>query len=128
MNHDDEELEARLRRLAAAPAPADDEKDERFWVEMAANVRADYEASRLVTRRRLMRRPIRRWMAPVAAGLAMAAALALWMRVQRPVVPMNEPIGDEITVFDEQDPGELLEELSPAQLERLERALKKEGA
>jgi hypothetical protein len=121
MTDGDEELQARLRRLAVKPD--EDARDERFWVEMAANVRADYEASRLTPMRRR-----RRWLAPVVAGLAMAAALALWVRAQRPVVPVNEPIGDEITVFDEEDTGELIEQLSPAQLDRVERAFKKEGA
>ena len=112
---DDEELEARLRRLAVKP-----EKDEAFWVAMAAEVRADYEASRLTP---LKRR--RRWVAPLVAGLAMAAALALWLRVRPPLPPVNEPVGDDITVFDEQDTGELIEELTPAQLERVEQAFKK---
>ncbi|MDB4967361.1 MAG: hypothetical protein JWN44_3050 [Myxococcales bacterium] len=114
---DDEELQARLRRLAVKP-----DKDERFWTEMAAHVRADYEASRLVPMRRR-----RRWAAPLVAGLAMAATFALWMRSQRPVVPLNDPVSDDVTVFDEEDSGEWIEELSPAQLDRVERAFKKEG-
>ena len=112
---DDEELEARLRRLAVKP-----DKGDTFWLAMAAEVRAGYEASRLAPPRRR-----HRWVAPLAAGLAMAAALALWLRVRPPLPAVSEPVSDDITVFDEQDTGELIEELSPAQLERVEQAFKK---
>jgi hypothetical protein len=118
----DDELEARLRRLADAPT-----KDEPFWDDMAAAVRAGYAAESAP--RPLRRR--RRWVAmPVMGALALAAAFVLYVRVHRPVLeqPGNEALGDELNVFEEQDTGELIEELTPTELDKLAQAFDHKGA
>lgn len=117
----DDELQARLRRLAAAP-----EKDARFWDELAANVRAGY-ARQVAARRR------RRWLAaPVAAaGVALAAALTLWVRAPRPTPPLAPTIeapaleADELGAFGDVAPDEVIDELGPAELDRVAQAFKK---
>jgi ferric-dicitrate binding protein FerR (iron transport regulator) len=117
----DDELEARLRRLDVRS-----EKDEAFWDGMAAAVRdgvADEE--RRAARRATTRR--RRLTVSGMSLLAMAAALALWLRGHHQPLPAHEPIGSGETfhVFEDLEPGELLEELSPADVERVAAAFNK---
>ncbi|HEY2749319.1 MAG TPA: hypothetical protein VGL86_32095 [Polyangia bacterium] len=112
----DDELETRLRRLDARP-----EKDAAFWDGMAAAVRDG--VGREQSRRAASRR--RRWAASGGGILAVAAALALWLRAHHPVPPAHEPMGDTFHVFEDLEPGELLEELSPADVERLAKAFNK---
>jgi hypothetical protein len=117
----DDELQARLRRLAQQDAQG----AEPDWDAMAADVRAAYE--REAARgdvRPLGRR--RRWIAaPVGAALALAAAFALYMKLHHPPAPAAiEPL-DSIQVFEDPDPGELIEELTPAQLDRVAKAFNK---
>jgi hypothetical protein len=107
----DDELEARLRRLDVKAAE---------WDATSA-VRAGYE--REVKRRATTRR--RRWSASVAGTLAMAAALALWLRGHHTAhVPAGEPI-ETFHVFEDLEPGEMLEELSPADVDRVAKAFNK---
>lgn len=134
----DEELQARLRRLAGSS-----DKDERFWDEMAANVRAAWAAEKaradagggkpaaavadLAARRR------RRWLAgPMAGALALAAALLLWMRVhQHRPTPAAAPelllAPDEISLFgsDGDEADEMIDELDAPALDRVAQGLKK---
>ena len=112
----DDELESRLRRLETRP-----EKDAAFWDDMAATVRADYE------RQELRRATSRRRRLALSGGgmLAMAAALALWLRVHHRAPAAHEPLGDTFHVFEDLEPGELLEELSPADVERVARRFNK---
>jgi hypothetical protein len=109
----DDELEARLRRLDARPA-AD-------WQAMAAAVRDGYdraEKQRVQVRRR-------RIGASLAGALAMAAALALWLHGHRAPRPAaGEPI-ETFHVFEDLEPGEMIEELSPADVERVAKAFNK---
>lgn len=118
----DDELQERLRRLAERPDPG-----EPFWDEMAGAVRAAYDRELRnddsVIRRRRRRR---RWVAAVTAPLALAAAVALYAGGHHPrgAPSSDEAAGDELTVFDDAEPGELLEELDPTQLDRLAKALK----
>ena len=77
----DDELQERLRRLAS---PTGAEPD---WNEMVRDVRTEYEAA---TAPRPLRRR-RRWLvAPVAATLALAAALALYVKLHHPPAPSGE--------------------------------------
>jgi transposase len=109
----DDELEARLRRLDARPA-AD-------WQAMAAAVRDGYD--REVKRRAIVRR--RRIGASVAGALAMAAALALWLHGHHaPRATAGEPI-ETFHVFEDLEPGEMIEELSPADVDRVAKAFNK---
>jgi len=113
----DDELEARLRRLDARPS-----KDAQFWTAMAADVRAAHERA-LGERRSALRR--RRWMASAGGALAMAAALTLWMRAHHGTPPAAPEPADTFHVFEDLEPGEMLEELSPAELDHLAKAFNK---
>ena len=110
----DDELQERLRRLAARP--------EADWDAMAAAVRDGYaraSAERATTLRR------RRWAASAAGAMAMAAALALWLHGHhRPKPPAAEP-PETFQVFEDLEPGEMIEELSPAEIDRMAKAFKK---
>ena len=109
----DDELEARLRRLDARPA-AD-------WQAMAAAVRDGYD--RQVKRRAVVRR--RRIGASVAGTPAMAAALALWLHGHHAPRPSaGEPM-ESFHVFEDLEPGEMIEELSPADVDRVAKAFNK---
>ncbi len=112
----DDELTARLRRLDARP-----EKDPAFWDGLTAAVRTGYDREQ--TRRTTSWR--RRLAASGGGMLAMAAALALWLRAHHHVPPAHEPMGDTFHVFEDLEPGELLEELSPADVERVAKAFNK---
>lgn len=116
----DDELQARLRRLSEPPA-----RDERFWDELAAGVRSDYQRQARPRRRR------RRWLAaPLVAAVALAAALAFIVRSHHGVVRSHNkaPLADPMGLFDDDDPSELIDELSPAELERASQALHNQGA
>jgi len=116
----DDELQDRLRRLAARP-DAD-------WDAMAAAVRDGYDRevrNRDSARRRGSRR--RRWGASIGGGmLAAAAALALWLHGHHGarVVVAPEPV-ETFHVFEDLEPGEMLEELSPAEIDRVAKAFNK---
>jgi hypothetical protein len=87
------------------------------WDATAA-VRAGYE--RALSRRAVTRR--RRWAASTVGALALAAALAFFVRGHmRPVVPVE----DELGYFDDADPDALIDDLTPAQLDRVAEVLKK---
>ncbi len=107
----DDELQERLRRLAARP-DAD-------WEAMAAAVRDGYA-------REQRRRPAawRRRFAAAGGTLAMAAALTLWVRAHHHRHTVA-PVEDEAGMFDDADPDELIDELTPAQLDSVSEALKK---
>ena len=94
---------------------------------MAAAVREAYERQAAQGARRAPTR--RRRLAAAAGGgmLAMAAALALWLRVPHHP-PAHEPMGDTFHVFEDLEPGELLEELSPADVDRVAKAFNNKGA
>jgi len=110
----DDELEARLRRLDVK-APA--------WDATAA-VRAGYD--REVQRRAITRR--RRVVVSAVGALAMAAALTFWVRGHhRTHVHTGEPM-ETFHVFEDLEPGEMLEELSPADVERVAKAFNNKGA
>lgn len=110
----DDELQERLRRLAARP--------EADWDAMAAAVRDGYARAsqqRATTTRR------RRWAAPAGGVFAIAAALALWLHGHdRPKRPAAEP-PETFQVFEDLEPGEMIEELSPAEIDRMAKAFKK---
>ncbi|HEX8950611.1 MAG TPA: hypothetical protein VF945_02145, partial [Polyangia bacterium] len=61
--------------------------------------------------------------ASIGGALALAAALALYVRAQHHVAA--PPTEDELGLFDDADPDELIDELTPAQLDRVSQALKK---
>ena len=115
----DDELQDRLRRLAARP-DAD-------WEGMAAAVRDGYDrevqARNSVLRRRRHRR---RWGASIGGGmLAAAAALALWLHGHHVArTPAAEPV-ETFHVFEDLEPGEMIEELSPAEIDRVAKAFNK---
>ena len=115
----DDELQTRLRRLAARP-DAD-------WDGMAAAVRDGYERE-LRNRNSVIpdRRRRRRWGASVGGGmLAAAAALALWLHGHHGArMPSGEPM-ETFHVFEDLEPGEMLEELSPEQIDRVAKAFNK---
>jgi hypothetical protein len=113
----DDELEARLRRLDARPV-----KDAQFWTAMAADVRAAHERETR-NRKSLARR--RRFLASAGGALAMAAALTLWMRGHHGKLPSPPEPADTFHVFEDLEPGEMLEELSPAELDHLSKAFNK---
>ena len=113
----DDELEARLRRLDARPA-----KDAQFWATMAADVRAAHE--REMRNRRLVARR-RRLVASAGGALAMAAALTLWLHGHHGKLPAAPEPADTFHVFEDLEPGEMLEELSPAELDHLSTAFNK---
>jgi hypothetical protein len=115
----DDELQDRLRRLAARP-DAD-------WDGMAAAVREGYDRELQPRHSVLGRgRDRRRWAASIGGGmLAAAAALALWLHGHphaRVVAP--EPV-ETFHVFEDLEPGEMLEELSPEQIDRVAKAFNK---
>lgn len=107
----DDELQNRLRRLAARP--------EADWDGMAAAVRDGYERQRRQQRRR-------RWSASLGGGLlAAAAALALWLHGHHGArMPSAEPM-ETFHVFEDLEPGEMIEELSPAEIDRVAKAFNK---
>lgn len=117
----DDELEARLKRLDARP-DAD-------WDAMAAAVRDGYaratseratgDLARAAARRR------RRWLPPIAGALALAAGVTLFVRAHHARLPAAAPtLEDEMTTY-EPDTDELIDELTPAQLERVAKAFNK---
>jgi hypothetical protein len=112
----DDELQDRLRRLAARP-DAD-------WDGMAAAVRDGYD--RHVRERNSVVRRRRRWGASIGGGmLAAAAALALWLHGDHHArLPAAEPV-ETFHVFEDLEPGEMLEELSPEQIDRVAKAFNK---
>jgi hypothetical protein len=115
----DDELQDRLRRLAARP-DAD-------WDGMAAAVRDGYDRQvqeRASVSRRGRHR--RRWGASIGGGmLAAAAALALWLHGHHGArLPAAEPV-ETFHVFEDLEPGEMLEELSPEQIDRVAKAFNK---
>jgi hypothetical protein len=111
----DDELQARLRRLAQPGREPD-------WDAMAADVRAAYERE-LRNPHSVIRR--RRWIALPTTALALAAAFALYVKLHHHPLP-TLPIDDEAaTLVDEPDPDELIDDLTPAQLDRVADALKK---
>jgi hypothetical protein len=118
----DDELQQRLRRLAA---PHGTEPD---WDAMAADVHAAYErevagGGASVTPLRRGRRS--RWIAaPLAGALAIAAAFALYVKHTQPPPASVEPI-DAVQVFEDPEPGEMIEEMTPAELDRLAKAFNK---
>jgi len=116
----DDELEARLRRLDGRT-----DKDPAFWEGMAAAVRDGVAGEERRQARRTRAR--RRGLALSGASLlAMAAALALWLRGHHAPPPVHVPMGGEtFHVFEDLEPGELLEELSPADVERVAAAFNK---
>ena len=113
----DDELQDRLRRLSARP--------EADWEAMAAAVRDGY-AGALRNHDSVIRR--RRWAVrggAVAGALAMAAALALWLHGHHATrLPAAEPV-ETFHVFEDLEPGEMLEELSPEQIDRVAKAFNK---
>ena len=118
----DDELEAKLRRLAAADAAARPDKGAQFWEAMAADVRAAHDRE-LRNRHAVIRR--RRWLSSAGAALAMAAALTLWLRHSHNKPPATTEPGDTFHVFEDLEPGEMLEELSPAEIDHLATAFNK---
>ena len=121
----DDELEERLRRLAAADAASSAAAPDRgaaFFDAMAADVRAAYDRE-LRNRNSVIRR--RRWLGSGGAALAMAAALALWVRAHHKSPAAAVEPGDTFHVFEDLEPGEMLEELSPAELDHLATAFNK---
>ncbi|MCA1664131.1 MAG: hypothetical protein LC659_07675 [Myxococcales bacterium] len=117
----DDELQDRLRRLA--PRPDAD------WEAMAAAVRAGYDHELRNLHSVIRRRRRRQWGASIGGVmLAAAAALALWLHAHhgaRLVAP--EPV-ETFHVFEDLEPGELLEELSPADIDRVANAFNNKGA
>ena len=122
MNHehdddddDDKALLGELRALDARPEP-----DARRWQAMADGVRAGYQRARTARRRR--------WRVSAAAtsALALAAVLLLWLRPHpRPHGHALDLMDDVPVLGDELGPGEELEEMDPALLERIDAAFKK---
>ena len=118
----DDELQERLRRLAARP--------EADWDAMAAAVRDGYARAtsaeaqaRDRARARAARR--RRWVTPIAGALALAAGVTLFVRAHHARLPAAAPtLEDEMTTY-EPDTDELIDELTPAQLERVAKAFNK---
>jgi hypothetical protein len=110
----DDELHARLRRLDARP-DAD-------WDAMAAAVRDGYaraSAAPASARRR------RRWVASAGGALALAAALTLWLHGHRRPLPAAAEPPETFHVFEDLEPGEMLEELTPEQIDRMAKAFNK---
>ncbi|MCU1282462.1 MAG: hypothetical protein JWM53_6008 [bacterium] len=118
----DDELELKLRRLAAADASARPDKGAQFWEAMATDVRAahDRELRNIYS---VIRR--RRWLVSAGSALAMAAALTLWLRHSHNKSAGTADPGDTFHVFEDLEPGEMLEELSPAELDHLAKAFNK---
>ncbi|HEX4457128.1 MAG TPA: hypothetical protein VIA18_04115 [Polyangia bacterium] len=95
-----------------------------LWTTMAANVRDGYVREQLARRRRRTRT---RLFATTASALALAAALTFWLRPRHhvPKAPQATEQLDEMTVFGDELDGDELEEMSAAQLEKLDSAFKK---
>jgi hypothetical protein len=110
----DEELAEQLRGLAQQP--------EAEWDQMAAAVRDGYDRA-VRARRSVIRR--RRWLASAGGALALAAAFALYLRGHSGARTAGEPVGDTFHVFEDLEPGEMLEELSPDDIDRLAKAFSK---
>lgn len=111
----DDELQERLRRLAARP-DAD-------WDAMAAAVRDGY--ARAASAPAITRRQRRRWAASAGGVLALAAALTLWLHGHRRPLPAATEPPETFHVFEDLEPGEMLEELTPEQLDRMAKAFNK---
>ena len=95
-----------------------------LWTTMAANVRDGYAREQLGRRRRRTRT---RLFAATSSALALAAALTFWLRPPHhaPKAPQATEQLDEMTVFGDELDGDELEEMSDAQLEKLDSAFKK---
>jgi len=110
----DDELQERLRRLGTRP-DAD-------WDAMAAAVRDGYAhaTARAIKLRR------RRFAASAGGALALAAALVLWLHGHghRRALPATEA-PETFHVFEDLEPGEMLEELTPEQIDRMAKAFNK---
>lgn len=110
----DDELQQRLRRLAARPQ-AD-------WDAMAQAVRDGY-GRELRNRNSVIRR--RRWLVSAGGALAVAATVLFWVHGHpRPHRATSEPV-ETFHVFEDLEPGEMIEELSPEQVERVAKAFNK---
>lgn len=118
----DDELEERLRRLAAADAGARPDKGAQFWEAMAAEISGARDRE-LRNRHSVIRR--HRWLVSAGSGLAMAAALTLWLRHSHNKSSGTAEPGDTFHVFEDLEPGEMLEELSPAEIDHLATAFNK---
>ena len=110
----DDELQERLRRLGARP-DAD-------WDAMAAAVRDGYARASSATATARRRR---RWAASAGGVLALAAALTLWLHGHRRPPPAATEPPETFHVFEDLEPGEMLEELSPAEIDRMAKAFNK---
>jgi len=113
----DDELQQRLKRL--------DARRETDWDAMAAAVRDGYARATTDARTPARAPRRRRLVAPLSGALALAAALALYVRLHRPPLPPAPTLEDEMTTIDEPDTDELIDELTPAQLERVANAFGK---
>ena len=116
----DDELQERLRRLGTRP-DAD-------WDAMAAAVRDGYAratAQSVSTRAAKLRR--RRFAASAGGALALAAALVLWLHghEHRRPLPAATDAPETFHVFEDLEPGEMLEELTPEQIDRMAKAFNK---
>ncbi|HEX6838260.1 MAG TPA: hypothetical protein VF334_16905 [Polyangia bacterium] len=110
----DDELQARLRRLEARP-DAD-------WDAMAAAVRDGFARATSAQATRLKRR---RWAASAGGVVALAAALLLWLHGHHRPRPAAAEPPETFHVFEDLEPGEMLEELSPAEIDRMAKAFNK---
>ena len=124
----DDELQERLRRLGTRP-DAD-------WDAMAAAVRDGYarataqstpaQATPAHASARAIKLRRRRWAASAGGALALAAALILWLHGhghRRALPPADAP--ETFHVFEDLEPGEMLEELTPEQIDRMAKAFNK---
>lgn len=121
---DDESGDARLLVELLRLEDKRPEPPAALWTTMAANVR-DGVAREQHRRRRQRTRT--RLAAATTSALALAAALTFWLRAPHhapKATPATEQI-DEMTVFGDELDGDELEEMSAAQLEKLDSAFKK---
>ena len=94
-----------------------------LWTTMAANVREGYAREQRSLKRRRTRT---RLLAATTSALALAAALTFWLRPHHVIkTPQASDQIDEMTVFGDELDGDELEEMSDAQLEKLDSAFKK---
>lgn len=114
----DDELQERLRRLGARP-DAD-------WDSMAAAVRDGYARAASATATATANARRRRRRAVSAGGaLALAAALTFWLHGHRRPHPTAAEPPETFHVFEDLEPGEMLEELTPEQIDRMAKAFNK---
>ena len=120
----DDELQERLRRLGTRP-DAD-------WEAMAAAVRDGYarataEAAAAHPSARSAKRRRRRFAASAGGALALAAALVMWLHGHghRRPLPAATEAPETFHVFEDLEPGEMLEELTPEQIDRMAKAFNK---